>query len=98
MNVNNRTPIHKPNWAFKPTPTLAMASPFSWPVLVPYALRAPAPVNLGVRPLFGWSLEASSGRVWRHLAHCSAHHAGMVWLASVASWLINRLASLQAWR
>jgi hypothetical protein len=27
-----------------------MASPFSWPVLVPYALRAPAPVNLGVRP------------------------------------------------
>ena len=28
-----------------------MASPFSWPVLVPYALRAPAPVNLGVRSL-----------------------------------------------
>ena len=28
-----------------------MASPFSWPVLVPSALRAPAPVNLGVRPL-----------------------------------------------
>jgi hypothetical protein len=27
-----------------------MALPFSWPVLVPYALRAPAPVNLGVRP------------------------------------------------
>jgi hypothetical protein len=27
------------------TPTLAMASPFSWPVLVPSALRAPAPVN-----------------------------------------------------
>jgi hypothetical protein len=25
-----------------------MASPFLWPVLVPYALRAPAPVNLGV--------------------------------------------------
>lgn len=25
-----------------------MASPFSWPVLVPCALRAPAPVNLGV--------------------------------------------------
>jgi hypothetical protein len=34
------------------TPTLAMASPFSWPVLVPCALRAPAPVNLGVRPHF----------------------------------------------
>jgi hypothetical protein len=28
-----------------------MASPFSWPVLVPSALRAPAPVNLGVRLL-----------------------------------------------
>jgi hypothetical protein len=28
-----------------------MASPFSWPVLVPYALRAPAPVNLGVSHL-----------------------------------------------
>ena len=27
-----------------------MASPFSWPVLVPSALRAPAPVNLGVSP------------------------------------------------
>ena len=27
-----------------------MASPFSWPVSVPSALRAPAPVNLGVRP------------------------------------------------
>jgi len=27
-----------------------MASPFSWPVLVPCALRAPAPVTLGVRP------------------------------------------------
>ena len=25
-----------------------MASPFSWPVLVPSALRVPAPVNLGV--------------------------------------------------
>jgi len=27
-----------------------MASPFYWPVLVPCALRAPAPVNFGVRP------------------------------------------------
>ena len=26
-----------------------MASPFLWPVLVPYALRAPAPVNLGYK-------------------------------------------------
>lgn len=26
-----------------------MASPFSWPVLVPSALRAPVPINLGVR-------------------------------------------------
>ena len=36
------------------TPTLAMPSAFSWPVLVPYALRAPAPVNLGVRSF--WAL------------------------------------------
>jgi len=28
---------HQPNWAVKRTPILAMASPFSWPVLVPYA-------------------------------------------------------------
>ena len=27
-----------PNWAFKRTPTLAMASPFLWPVSVPSAL------------------------------------------------------------
>jgi len=31
------------------TPTLAMPSAFSWPVLVHSALRAPAPVNLGFR-------------------------------------------------
>jgi hypothetical protein len=31
------------------TPTLAMPSAFYWPVLVPCGLRAPAPVNLGVR-------------------------------------------------
>ena len=41
-----------------------MASPFSWPVLVPYALRAPAPVNLGVRPLM-----KSNEKNWeQHLA------------------------------
>ena len=43
------------------TPTLAMASPFSWPVLVPCALRAPAPVNSVVRsclnPRSGNSLQ-----------------------------------------
>jgi len=43
------------------TPTLAMASPFYWPVLVPYALRAPAPVNLGVRPH-----QNSDTRIARH--------------------------------
>ena len=31
------------------TPTWAMPSAFSWPMSVPSALRAPAPVNLGVR-------------------------------------------------
>jgi hypothetical protein len=41
------------------TPILAMASPFYWPVLVPCALRAPAPVNLGVRrhKRKGWQME-----------------------------------------
>ena len=34
-----------------------MPSAFSWPVLVPYALRAPAPVNLGVRFSYGSSLQ-----------------------------------------
>jgi hypothetical protein len=34
VNIQNTAP----NWAFKPTPTLAMASPFSWPVSVPSAL------------------------------------------------------------
>lgn len=34
-----------------------MALPLYWPVLVPYALRAPAPVNLGVR-LFIKSIDA----------------------------------------
>jgi hypothetical protein len=37
-----------------------MASPFYWPVLVPSALRAPAPVNLGVRLLL-------SANVWHWL-------------------------------
>lgn len=34
------TPVKNPapNWAFKRTPTLAMASPLSWPVSVPSAL------------------------------------------------------------
>ena len=31
-----------PNWAVKPTPTLAMASPFSWPVSVPSTRFAPS--------------------------------------------------------
>ena len=35
-----------------------MASPFSWPVLVPSALRAPAPVNLGVSPLIFLFMQA----------------------------------------
>ncbi len=30
---------------------LVTSSQFSWPVAVPSALRAPAPVNLGVRPM-----------------------------------------------
>jgi hypothetical protein len=38
MERNIKAQNSAPNWAFKPTPTLAMASPFSWPVLVPSAL------------------------------------------------------------
>ena len=36
-----------PNWAVKRTPTLAMASPLSWPVLVPYALTGSGAAYLG---------------------------------------------------
>ena len=36
-----------PNWAVKRTPTLAMASPFSWPVSVPYALSGSGAAYLG---------------------------------------------------
>ena len=37
----------RPNWAVKRTPTLAMASPFSWPVLVPSALSGYGAAYLG---------------------------------------------------
>ncbi|NBD21870.1 hypothetical protein GTZ97_14510 [Aquabacterium fontiphilum] len=36
-----------------------MPSAFSWPVLVPSALRAPAPVNLGVRLSENTALDAA---------------------------------------
>lgn len=36
-----------PNWAVKRTSTLAMASPFSWPVLVPFALLGSGAAYLG---------------------------------------------------
>ena len=38
MPLMNERLSSKPNWSVKRTPTLAMASPFSWPVLVPFAL------------------------------------------------------------
>jgi hypothetical protein len=44
-----------PNWAVKRTPTLAMASPFSWPVLVPYVpavLQRRLPLALAVMTEF----------------------------------------------
>ncbi len=37
MKCNTKAQNTAPNWAVKPTPILAMASPFSWPALVPYA-------------------------------------------------------------
>jgi hypothetical protein len=36
-----------PNWSVKRTPTLSMASPFSWPVLVPSALPGSGAAYLG---------------------------------------------------
>ena len=41
------------------TPTWAMPSAFSWPMLVPSALRAPAPVNYGVSPFIFRFMQAS---------------------------------------
>jgi hypothetical protein len=38
MHSSRISPSALPNWAVKRTPTLAMASPSSWPVLVPSAL------------------------------------------------------------
>ena len=38
-------PVHyapQPNWAVKRTPTRAMASPLSWPLLVPFSRCAPS--------------------------------------------------------
>jgi hypothetical protein len=42
MRGNAKAPKPAPNWAVKRTPTLAMASPFSWPVLVPSAFGSGA--------------------------------------------------------
>jgi hypothetical protein len=88
-----------PNWAVKRTPTLAMASPFLWPVLVPYApsvLRRSLPWALGHG--LTEALETFGSGVLQHSAPGSAEHAGMVYPASVASRQIMRLASFQAWR
>ena len=41
------------------TPTAAMPSAFYWPLLVPYALRAPAPVNSFVSPFIFRFMQAS---------------------------------------
>ncbi len=54
QSLRHETPsiCHQPNWAVKRTPTQAMASPFSWPVLVPSApsvLRCRLPWALGLR-------------------------------------------------
>jgi hypothetical protein len=89
----------QPNWAVKRTPTRAKASPLSWLLLVPCApsvLRCRLPWALGHSPKH--ALEAYSWRVLQHSASCAAEHAGMVCQASAASWQINRLALLQAWR
>ncbi len=47
MKCNTEAQKSAPNWAVKPTPTLAMASPSSWPVLVPSALAGSGAAYLG---------------------------------------------------
>ena len=42
MKCESKAKKSAPNWAFKRTPTLAMASPFSWPVSVPSAFGSGA--------------------------------------------------------
>lgn len=39
--LNRANPV-VPNWAVKRTPTRAMASPLSWPLLVPFSRCAPS--------------------------------------------------------
>lgn len=43
-------------------PEQAMASPFSWPLLVSCGLRAPAVVNLGVIDKHDWIRSQVAGR------------------------------------
>jgi hypothetical protein len=59
-----------------------MASPFSWPVLVPSALCAPAPVNLGVSRLyFLFGTERPHGCFlwpWTDISDIGTAHAGAI--------------------
>ena len=83
------TPKPWPNWAVKRTPTLAMASPSSWPVLVPCApsvLRRRLPWALG----FLWR----SSNITRHSPKQStfkafASHTYALNVASRSSFLHN---------
>jgi len=56
--------------------------------------RLPLALGHGLTP----ALETFGRGVLQHSVPCSAEHAGMVYQASVASWQIMRLASIQAWR
>ncbi len=47
MKLHAKAHDPAPNWAVKPTPTLAMPSAFSWPVLVPSALTGSGAAYLG---------------------------------------------------
>ena len=47
MQIQHRAYAPQPNWAVKRTPTQAMPSAFSWPVLVPYALTGSGAAYLG---------------------------------------------------
>jgi len=64
-----------------------MASPFLWPVLVPSALRAPAPVNLGVRPQETYRMDSKdflAKYAW------AIQIIGVIVFGWVATWIAKR--------
>ena len=57
--LNNCSPVYSLTGCSTWTPTAAMPSAFYWPLLVPCALRAPAPVNSFVSPFIFRVMQAA---------------------------------------